>query len=93
MSKKEGVARYNDEWSRDGLNVNDPSSYLRLMMNFPNGFRYREARVEKDPVLTHNGPNVPGAVIKTFNLSQRTLIFEMEKHPTGQHFVSWKPPE
>jgi hypothetical protein len=93
MSKKEAVARYNDEWSRDGLNVNDPSLYLGLTVNFPAGFKYREARVEKDPVLTHDGPNVPGAVIKTFGLNQRTLIFEMEKPPTGQYFICWKPPE
>jgi hypothetical protein len=92
MSHKEVLEKYNDEWSREGLNVSDPSMFLEIIVDLPEEFRYREARVEKNPVLTKDGPNVPGAVVSTFKPDERTLAFNMEKPSSGNYFVSWKPP-
>lgn len=92
MSHKEVLEKYNDEWSREGLNVSDPSMFLEIAVELPKGFRYREARVEKNPVLTKDGPNVPGAMISSFKPDERTLAFHMDRPGSGNYFVSWKPP-
>src|SRR4029077_5677878 len=93
MTRKEALERYKDEWTREGMSVNDPSLFLQIKVGLPDGFRYDEARVEKNPVLTRDGPNVPGAIVTTFKLDKKTLAFESEKPITGHYFVSWKPPE
>jgi len=92
MSRKEALERYRDEWTREGVSVNDPSLSLKIQVKLPGEFRYDEARVEKNPVLTRDGPNVPGAMVSTFEKGQKMLTFEQEKPTTGHWFICWKPP-
>lgn len=93
MTRKESMERYNDEWTREGMSVNDPSLLLQIKVSLPDGFHYREAIVEKNPVLTRDGPNVPGATVSKFPPGQRILFKEIVDPDTGHYFVSWKPPE
>lgn len=92
MTKAEAVDRYKDEWTREGIAVNDPSLFLSITAKLAEGFKYREARLEKDPVLTHGGPNVPGSVISSFKLEEKVLRAELEKPSAGTYFLSWKAP-
>jgi len=92
MSREEAVERYKDEWTREGIILNDPCLFFNVTVKLPSGFQYREARLEKDPVLTHGGPNVPGSVISSFRLGERVLTANLEKPSAGTYFVSWKPP-
>ncbi len=92
MSRKEAIERYKDEWTREGIVVNDPSLHFSITVKLAGGFPYREARLEKDPVLTHGGPNVPGSVISSFRLGEKVLKAELQKPLGGTYFVSWRPP-
>ncbi len=93
LTKREAIERYRDEWSREGMSVNDPSLFLGITVKLPAGFKYREARVEKDPVLTPDGPHVPGEVVSVFKQNEKNLAFKIERPTTGHYFVSWKSPE
>jgi hypothetical protein len=92
MSRREAIERYKDEWTREGIVVNDPSLFFSITVKLAEGFGYREARIEKDPVLTHGGPNVPGSVISSIKLGEKVLKAEVQKPSVGTYFVSWKAP-
>lgn len=93
LSRNEALNNYHDEWIREGISINDPTLMMTIIVKLPSGYTYQRAYVEKDPVLTIGGPNVPGAVLTSFAASQRELAFSSRHPPIGHYFVSWIPPE
>jgi hypothetical protein len=92
-SRKEALERYKDEWIREGLAILDPALQARITVELPEGYKHQRAKVEKDPVLTMGGPNIPGTLVRDLDDSQRILDLELNRPSAGHYFVSWIPPD
>jgi hypothetical protein len=93
ITRAEAEERYNDKWVREGLAVRDPIDELQITVEFPPGVGVQQAHLEKDPILTQDGPNVPGRILRRV-IQQGRLLEATLYHPeNGRYFLSWVPPE
>jgi len=93
MTRADAETSYRDRWVREGLVVRGPTDWVEIAVHLPVGFRVQEARLEKDPILNADGPNVPGAVVQKVVQRGRFLHVARDDLDVGRYFLSWVPPE
>ena len=92
-TRAEAEERYNDRWVREGLATRDPTDELQIAVEFPAGVRVQQAHLEKDPILTQDGPNVQGRILHRVVQQGRHLEASLNHPEYGRYFLSWVPPE
>jgi hypothetical protein len=84
---------YDEKWIREGLAVAQPTMKISIEVILPEGYGTQEAIVERNPVLSIGGPNIPGELLSCFlPTGGRTLFFRRENPSLGAYFISWVPP-
>jgi hypothetical protein len=98
MSRQEALDLNHDEWIREGLAVSDPTERLTIKVRLPRRYSCQKIRIEKNPTLRPDGPNVSGSILSNsegVNLIRHgeTLQLTMNTPEEGRYFVCWIPPE
>jgi len=93
MTRSEAEELYGDRWVREGVAVRGPTDWIEIAVRLPHGFRVQESRLEKNPILNADGPNVPGSVVEKVAQSGRLLSTARDDLEVGRYFLSWIPPE
>jgi hypothetical protein len=98
MSRREALESYHDEWIREGLAVKDSTQNLTIVVKLPDGYRCQKVRVEKNPLLVDDGPNIPGSLVSIskdsdFRVEEKALRLTMSNPKDGRYFVCWIPPD
>jgi hypothetical protein len=93
MSRGSALQKGGDEWVREGVGISDPTETLEMTVQFPKGFAYQKAILERNPIITTGGPNRPGKRMGEFALGQDRLHAKLHNPDVGQYFLSWIPHE